>query len=174
MWDSTLCGICTKPGIFALATKNFALKLYKHSSLLFQPILVLRFNYSFWVWKRLWKDILHFFLTIFRECGYAYNTIMCFYEVYYATNVFTQLQALSISWHLFQLLCSFNAKNFQKYGFGGIRGANVSRFREVAPNCYGCSPTAFTIFADSFIMFNLNPDWLVKKLLYPVCTIYFT
>ena len=63
-----------------------------------------------------------------------------------------------MSSHIFQLLCSFNAKNLQKYSFGGFRGVNVSKSQEVSPNHCGCCPAALTIFEDHFITFNLHPE----------------
>ena len=50
-----------------------------------------------------------------------------------------------------------NAKNIPKYSFRVFRGVNVSKSWEVALNHCGCSPTGFIIFADHFIIFNLNP-----------------
>ena len=63
-----------------------------------------------------------------------------------------------MSWHLLQLLFLINAKNSPKYSFRGFRGVNASKSREVALNHCGCSLTSFTIFADHFIIFDLNPD----------------
>ena len=63
-----------------------------------------------------------------------------------------------MSWHLLQLLFLINAKNSPKYSFRGFRGVNASKSLEVALNHCGCSLTSFTIFADHFIIFDLNPD----------------
>ena len=49
-----------------------------------------------------------------------------------------------------------NAKNIPKYSFRGFRGVNVSKSREIALSHCGCSLIGFTIFADHFIIFNLN------------------
>ena len=51
-----------------------------------------------------------------------------------------------------------NANNIARYSFSGFRGVNVSTSLEGALNHCGCSLTGFTMFADHFIIFNLNPD----------------
>ena len=78
--------------------------------------------------------------------------------LFYLTKCFTQLEAASMVWDLLQLLCSFNAKNLEKYSFRGFKRVSVSKFWKVAPSYFGCFPTAFTIFASVFIKFNENPS----------------
>lgn len=89
--------------------------------ILIHYVKIFPFNLVFFIFL-----FLHIF-SWFMVCGYAYNMIGCFYKIYYVTNFFTQLQAMSLSWHLLQWFCLFYAKNLQKFNFRGFREVNTSK-----------------------------------------------
>ena len=153
--DSTLHGIYTKPGVFALAMKNFNFVFCKCSSTQLNLVStqfsskILSFLLSFKVAVKRYFTFLSGCIYIIRlhiyDCVLLLN-ILCSKNFYTARSYFIELMFIPVSF--------FNAKNLQKYSFIEFRGVNVSEFWEIAPNHYGCYLIAFTYFADHFIIFN--------------------